>query len=571
MLKRVLVTVVLAAVGLAVPTGPSHADPAPVTVTYATMSGTEHDYITGCGGSYFYGMGAGSVTVTGSVANGIEVLAEDGYPSDYYRFDFAAPQGQTLTAGEYVDAQRSSFRDPGHPGLDVYGNGRGCNELTGSFTVKEIAPDLSRLWIQFEQHCGPRDPSAAFGEIKINMPADPSGMEVAPTSIPWPDLPARDEDVVPVRVQNTGADPMTVTSANLGAGDDAFAIRANDCGTLAPGAVCEVDVAFQPALAGDDSGTLTLTGGASGSRTIIPLSGTAVADPVKASLATDRDHYGYGQTARLTTTFSGSWVDPEVALYRTLPGSARELVASGPADADGTFAYEVPVKRTAEFTAEWTDGDQGGSVTAYASVRPITLKVKPDRRLYHYGDRAHIEIHLTGNAPHRDVALYRQDGTAEPVLVARPEVDDSGLAVVVVPARTSSTFTAQWEDDGAVVAEHSNHIEVRAGVQLKGRGFHAVSGKFHLYRPGARIMTRGKVAPNKAGECVRFEVEYHRRWWRRLGRTDCVELSSTSRAGAYLSYDKRFQGLELRFAMEYDGDELNRGDWSSWFYARYSR
>jgi hypothetical protein len=66
--------------------------------------------------------------------------------------------GVDLTPGVYEMAQRAAFADPGHPGLDIHGNGHGCNTLTGRFEVHyfELQPDhstISRALVTFEQHC----------------------------------------------------------------------------------------------------------------------------------------------------------------------------------------------------------------------------------------------------------------------------------------------------------------------------------------------------------------------------------------------------------------------------------
>jgi len=76
---------------------------------------------------------------------------------DNWSVELAPPAGEQLRPGRYVDAQRASFREPGHPGLDVSGNGRGCNTLTGSFTITELVTDATgavvALAATFEQHC----------------------------------------------------------------------------------------------------------------------------------------------------------------------------------------------------------------------------------------------------------------------------------------------------------------------------------------------------------------------------------------------------------------------------------
>jgi hypothetical protein len=57
----------------------------------------------------------------------------------------------------YVGAQRAPFREAGRPGIEISGDGRGCNTISGSFEVRElvVAADgsVQRAWIMYEQHC----------------------------------------------------------------------------------------------------------------------------------------------------------------------------------------------------------------------------------------------------------------------------------------------------------------------------------------------------------------------------------------------------------------------------------
>ncbi len=62
-----------------------------------------------------------------------------------------------LTVGvTYTDAQRAPFDLLGHPGLDVSYNHRGCNKLTGSFTVNELSfksGAVDTFGVAFSQSC----------------------------------------------------------------------------------------------------------------------------------------------------------------------------------------------------------------------------------------------------------------------------------------------------------------------------------------------------------------------------------------------------------------------------------
>jgi hypothetical protein len=61
-----------------------------------------------------------------------------------------------LDAQVYSDAQRDPFEMPGHPGLSITGDGRGCNTLTGSFQIEDLTmtgATVTSFTATFEQHC----------------------------------------------------------------------------------------------------------------------------------------------------------------------------------------------------------------------------------------------------------------------------------------------------------------------------------------------------------------------------------------------------------------------------------
>jgi hypothetical protein len=73
-----------------------------------------------------------------------------------FGFVFAGPGGAPLTVGTYTDATRWPFNGSS-PGIDISGNGRGCNYECGSFQVFEIHTNSSgqvdRLWLVFTNSC----------------------------------------------------------------------------------------------------------------------------------------------------------------------------------------------------------------------------------------------------------------------------------------------------------------------------------------------------------------------------------------------------------------------------------
>jgi hypothetical protein len=145
------------------------------------------DYIGG-GQMRVYHPGNGRISVGGSTSY-LTVSVSGGSLGDAYSMDFAAPPGHVLTPGVYDDAQRAPFRESGRPGIDISGDGRGCNEDAGRFEVKafDVSPAgvLQRLWIVYEQHCE-GGTAALFGEVRLGVGGGSGPLATAPTIVRWP-------------------------------------------------------------------------------------------------------------------------------------------------------------------------------------------------------------------------------------------------------------------------------------------------------------------------------------------------------------------------------------------------
>jgi hypothetical protein len=93
----------------------------------------------------------------------------------FWTLSFAGADGAPLIPGVYEGATRwgCGLQGPGEPGLEVVGEGRGCNALTGRFEIQEARFGPSgEIWAfsaTFEQHCEGADP-ALFGEIRVANP-----------------------------------------------------------------------------------------------------------------------------------------------------------------------------------------------------------------------------------------------------------------------------------------------------------------------------------------------------------------------------------------------------------------
>ncbi|HXN02397.1 MAG TPA: hypothetical protein VN973_10975 [Candidatus Dormibacteraeota bacterium] len=102
----------------------------------------------------------------------IWIMAESG--TGLWTVNLAAPRGQPLRAGAYSNAERASFRSESAPGIDVSGESRGCNRVSGSFAVKTVTVgpggQLRAFEASFEQRCEGMAP-ALRGTIRFDAPA----------------------------------------------------------------------------------------------------------------------------------------------------------------------------------------------------------------------------------------------------------------------------------------------------------------------------------------------------------------------------------------------------------------
>lgn len=126
------------------------------------------DYI-GAGLSESYTSSNATLVVNGTAA-ALTFSVDNGV--DWWYVNLSAPKGETLHPGVYYNAERSAFRTGRAPGLDVYGNGRGCNKVWGAFSINQIATNtagaITLLDASFTQNCESKTAPALIGVIKYN-------------------------------------------------------------------------------------------------------------------------------------------------------------------------------------------------------------------------------------------------------------------------------------------------------------------------------------------------------------------------------------------------------------------
>src|SRR5438128_8130388 len=135
--------------------------------TVLAMDSDPCDYI-GQGQNYYYTPADFAVTAQKNFDNGVSISFSNG--SHNWNLDFAGPDQAPLQVQVYENATRFPFQAAGEPGLDVSGDGRGCNELTGQFEVKQIVysgDTIVSFHATFVQHCEGGGP-ALTGEVLFN-------------------------------------------------------------------------------------------------------------------------------------------------------------------------------------------------------------------------------------------------------------------------------------------------------------------------------------------------------------------------------------------------------------------
>ncbi len=147
----------------------SGAASASAATTYLYLNSQPGDYVGG-GATYNFTPADGTFTVTNGSST-VNVFFNTSDYSQSWTLQFGTPQSMNFAKGQYVGAQRTPFRSPTRPGVDVGGDGRGCNTDTGQFLVSDFAlasdGTVARLALDFEQHCEGAVP-ALYGSIRYN-------------------------------------------------------------------------------------------------------------------------------------------------------------------------------------------------------------------------------------------------------------------------------------------------------------------------------------------------------------------------------------------------------------------
>jgi hypothetical protein len=150
--------------------GPGSSPSAPARGTFLNMTSETGDYI-GQGRTRNYTPDTTSFEGAATCdRNQVRIYANSGN-GDWWYVTMQAPKGTPLTSGTYNNATRWPFQASVTPGLDVSGEGRGCNRSWGSFIISDASfgPNgkLQRFHATFEQRCEQQSSPGLRGEIRV--------------------------------------------------------------------------------------------------------------------------------------------------------------------------------------------------------------------------------------------------------------------------------------------------------------------------------------------------------------------------------------------------------------------
>jgi hypothetical protein len=217
--------------------------PTATPVTGAYFDSEPNDYI-GQGKTYYFP----SVTTNGPPGPDQTFIVSS--PTDSFYIEIGSPTASPIVPGTYENAQRAAFRDPGSPGLDVFGDGRGCNTVAARFVVDDATYDkdgnVLTFAMQFELHCEAGQP-ALFGDISYNSTSPFYAQSVSPATLSI-DAAGELDASMPLTISNVGnakLDPGSYSFTQQNAED--FYVAHDGCaGGVLPGKSCSLEIGYHP-------------------------------------------------------------------------------------------------------------------------------------------------------------------------------------------------------------------------------------------------------------------------------------------------------------------------------------
>lgn len=238
--------------------------------------------INGHAGAYLLPTGAidfnpGNSTLTVSpFGDGLSFDGQKSNPSHHWTMEVTPPTGEQFAVGTYSTHRSSGV---GFAGIEMFGDGRGCNTSTGSLTIAELERDGTNAIVAFaasyQLSCEGIDPNVT-GELRWDSTVDYLGVTAAPESVDF-GTQADNVDTAPVTVTITadGTLPVNLGTATLTSDQPPpwFTVSNNGCDgqNLAAGQSCTITIVAHPTSTAFGNATLSIPTNSSSGLLTVPL------------------------------------------------------------------------------------------------------------------------------------------------------------------------------------------------------------------------------------------------------------------------------------------------------------
>lgn len=293
-----------------------------------------------------------------------------------------------------------------------------------------------------------------------------------------------------------------------------------------------------------------------------------------------------GRKLTLTGTLAFNSAAPPagtpITITRSVRGSTATAQFNVKTAADGSFTLTntPPALGTYTYAAAYAGNATTTASTASHAVTVTraraSLTLRTSHTTYTYKPVVHVTAHLGPTYRNRAVSIYaRRFGTGARHLLKAGKVSKAGNLSVSYPAAHSTVFSVAYSGDARDAPRTvTRDVRVRARVGESVSGYYGhkrIGGvTYWLYHSDSLLYARATVAPDKAGECVKFFVQEHYQGaWHDNVSTNCLRISRSSTASASFGLTQADRGYHYRIRAEYlprHGDTSNVSNYSGWRY-----
>ncbi len=391
----------LAAVLLPIP-------PAAMAAVDLTMFSVDSQPASGVGGgrSLVFTPANASIFASALVDGGVRMIASNAEHS--FWADITSPTGQSLAVGTYPT---SRFATASTAGMDITGDGVGCNTTVGTITIHELSflsepePAVERFAATYENSCDGTSPPY-FGELRFASMIDARAATSDPFNMDLGErvVGATTTAAVPFSVTNAGTLDLAMGSVSFSGDDPAdFGVTEDLCShtTLAPGSGCTLGVTFTPISEGIKRAVLHVGDDtARGDRTLV-LTGIGFEHPTAVGLRVSASEVRFGGSVRVTAHLRDAEesTSKELSIFAKPAGGTYGLIGTGVVDAAGDLSVNVTMREKTTFVAKFL-GDDVFSLTISATRTVNVVPIVTGSMIGEYGrSGAYALYHYTRKCP----------------------------------------------------------------------------------------------------------------------------------------------------------------------------